>query len=95
MNHRFRIKISIPVILLVAAACILPFTIMSSIFGFIPPPVSFFGVLAGLVIGYLVLVELVKRWFYCRYSSFIDRRTTDPITHVTVKTGDRGWQEYR
>jgi Mg2+-importing ATPase len=66
-------------LLMVAAACILPFTIMSSIFGFVPPPLSFFGVLAGLVIGYLILVEFVKQWFYRRYSSFIDRRTSDPI----------------
>jgi Mg2+-importing ATPase len=51
-------------VLVVAVACILPFTIVGSLFGFIPLPALFFVVLAGLVISYLVIVELVKRWFY-------------------------------
>jgi Mg2+-importing ATPase len=62
--------------LIVLIACILPFTVIGSIFGFVHPPVIFFAVLAGLVIGYLLMVELVKWWFYRRYSSFIERKTT-------------------
>jgi hypothetical protein len=27
------------------------------------------------VIGYIILVELVKRWFYRKYSVFIERKT--------------------
>ena len=34
--------------------------------GFTPLPPEFFGLLAGLMIVYLVLVEIVKRWFYRR-----------------------------
>jgi Mg2+-importing ATPase len=56
-------------VLIVAIACILPFTIVGSIFGFVPLPASFFVVLAVLVTGYLIIVELVKRWFYTRYDS--------------------------
>jgi Mg2+-importing ATPase len=52
--------------------------VLGSIFGFIQPPVAFFAVLGGLVIGYLVLVELVKRWFFRKYSSFIERKTIRP-----------------
>ena len=63
-------------ILIVAIACILPFTPVGSIFGFTPLPASFFVVLAGLVIGYLAIVELVKRWFYREYASPADRKTT-------------------
>jgi Mg2+-importing ATPase len=66
-------------ILIVVIACILPFTVIGSIFGFVHPPVSFFAVLAGLAVGYLAFVELVKRWFYRRYSSFIERKTAEIV----------------
>jgi len=65
---------------IVLIACILPFTVIGSIFGFVHPPVIFFAVLAGLVIGYLLMVELVKWWFYRKYSSFIERKTTTPAS---------------
>ena len=59
--------------LIVIIACLLPFTALGAIFGFVPPPAAFFAALAGLVAGYLVIVELVKRWFYRRYSDMIPR----------------------
>ncbi|MGA2912291.1 MAG: magnesium-translocating P-type ATPase [Methanoregula sp.] len=68
--------LAISTLLIVAIACILPFTVIGSIFGFVQPPVSFFAVLGGLVVGYIIIVELVKRWFYRHYSSFIERKTT-------------------
>jgi Mg2+-importing ATPase len=61
-------------ILIVLIACILPFTVIGSIFGFVPPPALFFVVLTGLVGGYLIIVELIKRWFYRKYSVFIERK---------------------
>ncbi|MCX6688283.1 MAG: magnesium-translocating P-type ATPase [Methanoregula sp.] len=67
-------------LLIVAIACILPFTVIGIIFGFVQPPVSFFAVLAGLVIGYIIIVELVKRWFYRKYSTFIERNTVQPVS---------------
>ncbi len=74
-KSRPSIPLMISTLLIVAIACILPFTVIGSIFSFVPPPVSFFVVLAGLVAGYLIMVELVKRWFYRKYSSFIERKT--------------------
>jgi Mg2+-importing ATPase len=65
---------------IVAIACILPFTVIGHIFGFVQPPLSFFAVLAGLVVGYIIIVELVKRWFYRKYSSFIERNTANPTS---------------
>jgi Mg2+-importing ATPase len=59
--------------LIIAIACALPFTPLGGIFGFVPPPAPFFAVLLCLVAGYLVLVELVKRWFYSRYAELADR----------------------
>jgi P-type Mg2+ transporter len=67
-------------VLVVAIACVLPFTVIGSLFGFVQPPLSFFAVLAGLVIGYIVIVELVKRWFYRHYASFIERNTVLPVS---------------
>ena len=57
---------------IIAIACVLPFTVLGGIFGFVTPPVDFFAVLIGLVLGYLLLVEVVKRWFYRRYADLID-----------------------
>jgi Mg2+-importing ATPase len=45
---------------------ILPFTPLANVLGFAPLPAEFFGLLAGLMVVYLVLVEIVKRWFYRR-----------------------------
>ena len=49
------------------------------IFGFQQPPVRFFAILTGLVIAYLIIVELVKGWFYRKYSSFIVRKTSQTL----------------
>jgi P-type Mg2+ transporter len=64
--------------LIVLAACILPFTVIGSIFGFVQPPLAFYAVLAGLVIGYLAIVECVKWWFYRNYTTVTGRNETGP-----------------
>jgi P-type Mg2+ transporter len=66
-------------LLIVAIALILPFTVIGSIFGFVRPPLAVFVVLAGLVAGYIVIVELVKLWFYRKYSVFIERNLVQPV----------------
>jgi Mg2+-importing ATPase len=53
---------------IVAFTMILPSTPIGRLFTFKEPPLSFFLILAGLLIVYLALVELVKRWFYRHYS---------------------------
>ncbi len=50
----------------VLAALILPFTALGHYFGFQPPPMTFFLILALLVIAYLGIVEVTKRSFYTR-----------------------------
>ncbi len=59
--------------LIVVVACILPFTVIGSIFGFVHPPISFFAVLAGLVVGYLIVTDVAKRWFYRRYTHLFEK----------------------
>ena len=43
---------------------VLPYTGLARLLGFTPLPVAFFGLLAGMVVVYLLLVELAKTWFY-------------------------------
>ena len=52
----------------VVVALALPYTPLGAIFNFTPPPATFYLVLVGLIIGYLLLVEVVKKWFLKRYA---------------------------
>jgi Mg2+-importing ATPase len=51
----------------VAISVALPFTSIGYYFGFVVPPLNYFLILGVMVVAYLVLVEVVKRWFYGRY----------------------------
>ncbi|MBI3301098.1 MAG: magnesium-translocating P-type ATPase [Deltaproteobacteria bacterium] len=51
----------------VAAAVVLPVAPVGAHLGFVPPPPSFFVIVAGMVAVYLFTVEVVKRWFYRRW----------------------------
>ena len=76
-------------ILIVLIACILPFTVIGSLFGFVQLAGSFYAVLAALVIGYLVIVEAVKYWFFRKFGGFTERswsRTTDLPEPVSGQT---------
>lgn len=55
-------------LLVVALAILLPFTPLGRYLGFVPPPLFFFVILSGMVLMYLLMVEIVKQWFYKRYT---------------------------
>jgi Mg2+-importing ATPase len=55
-------------LVVVAAALALPFTPLGAALGFVRLPGVFFAILPGMVLAYLVAVEIVKRWFYRRYA---------------------------
>lgn len=55
-------------LLVVACAVLLPFTPLGRLLGFVAPPMLFFFILVCMVIVYLLMVEVVKQWFYRRYS---------------------------
>jgi Mg2+-importing ATPase len=57
----------------VAVAFALPYTPLGAIFNFSPPPATFYLVLAGLIAGYLFLVEVVKKWFFKRYAYLLEQ----------------------
>jgi Mg2+-importing ATPase len=48
----------------VAIAILLPFTSIGLHFGFVPPPAKFYFILGGMVISYLVIVQIAKQSFY-------------------------------
>jgi Mg2+-importing ATPase len=50
-----------------AAGAVLPFTPAAPWLGFEPLPPLFFGFLGVMVVTYLGLVEIVKRWFHRQY----------------------------
>ncbi len=59
---------------IVALALIIPFTFLGDrYFSFVPLPPLFFVYLVALVGAYLVLAEVVKRWFYKRHSYRIEQ----------------------
>jgi Mg2+-importing ATPase len=47
-----------------ALAAALPFTPLAALFGLVPLPPAFYGALAAMTAGYLLLLEAVKRRFY-------------------------------
>jgi Mg2+-importing ATPase len=51
----------------VVTAVALPFSPAAPALGFVSLPLSFLGALAVMVVTYLALVELAKRWFYARW----------------------------
>jgi Mg2+-importing ATPase len=55
--------------LIVAGTTILlPYTPLGTLFGFVPLPPLFILLLLGITAGYLVASELVKRWFFRRFT---------------------------
>jgi P-type Mg2+ transporter len=50
----------------VVTALALPFTGLAPYLGFTPLPLAYFGVLAAVLVTYLMTVELGKQWFYKR-----------------------------
>ena len=64
----FRSRPSLPMLLVPTGAAlvgaVLPYTGLASLLGFTPLPTTFFLLLFGMVVAYLVLVELAKTRFY-------------------------------
>ncbi len=58
---------------IITVALILPLTPLGKLFKFVEPPLSFFAILLGLIGAYLILVEIVKRWFYKRYANRLEQ----------------------
>jgi Mg2+-importing ATPase len=60
--------LTISCLIVIAIALVIPYTPLGSLFGFEIPPPLFYVALVGLTGGYLLLVEVIKKWFYKRYT---------------------------
>ncbi|AGU52946.1 magnesium-transporting ATPase, P-type 1 [Variovorax paradoxus B4] len=67
--------LSLASLFVVAAALLLPFSPLAPFFHFEPPPAIFFAWLAGMLVAYLVLAEVAKRFFYARLAGSAPSRT--------------------
>lgn len=56
--------LAVSTLLSVAVGVILPFTPLAPLLGFIQPPLALFVTLAALVLLYLAVAEIMKRWLY-------------------------------
>lgn len=70
-GNPFRSRPSMPLVATVLAvvviAAIIPFTVIGTWFKFAPMPITLLAVIAGMTVTYLLLVQLVKSWFYLRH----------------------------
>jgi Mg2+-importing ATPase len=62
LRSRPSLPLTITALLVVAFGMLLPFTPLAGPLGFTPLPALYFLFLAGMIIIYLLLVEVVKRW---------------------------------
>jgi len=60
--------LAITTLLIVFVGCVLPYTPLAGPLGFTPLPALYFLFLLGMVVIYLLLVELVKRRLMRRYA---------------------------
>jgi len=71
---------------IVGVALVIPFIPrLSELFGFEAPPLQFYLILAGLIGAYLLLVEIVKKWFIKRYAYRLEQVwiTTKRVAEAT------------
>src|SRR5271157_831208 len=69
----------------VVTAFILPYIpFVGSVFGFSPPPATFYLALAGIIAAYLFLIEVVKKWFLKQYAYRLEQ------VYVPRKTKQQG-----
>ena len=66
LRSRPSLPLTATVLLIVACGMLLPYTPLAAPLGFIPLPALYFLFLAGMIVAYLLLVEVVKRWLMRR-----------------------------
>jgi len=58
----------VAVVAIVTVAAVLPYTALGKLLQFTPLPLSLLGAIAFLAVTYLLLVQVVKSWFYRRHA---------------------------
>ena len=54
-------------IFIVGLGILIPFSPLARAFGFVPPPPAYFIALLVIVVSYLFLVQIVKKWFIKKF----------------------------
>jgi Mg2+-importing ATPase len=75
-------------IAIVTFALAVPFTPLGAIFGFVPLPPLFYGLLAILLGAYLMLAEVVKRWFYKRNAYRLEQVLVPKRAYYVTSTAE-------
>ena len=95
----FKSKPSLPMLLVPTAAAlvgaILPYTGLASLLGFTPLPASFFLLLVGMVVVYLLLVELAKTRFYRAPHARTPRPPSTHAERLERRIRRRAWRFIR
>jgi Mg2+-importing ATPase len=88
-----RSKPSLPLVLSASGAVlvggILPFSPLSHMVGFQPLPIGFFAALAGMVVAYLVLIEVAKRVFFANPAGRLPMPRRRGHTHQLQRRASR------
>jgi Mg2+-importing ATPase len=56
--------LSIATLITIAVSMAVPFSPVAQLFNFVPLPVTYFAAIAAIVLMYVIMAEVVKRWFY-------------------------------
>jgi Mg2+-importing ATPase len=64
VRSRPGVLLAVAVLAAIAAGWVIPFTPLGALFGFAIPAASTLLALGGVVVVYLVLIDVVKRWFF-------------------------------
>jgi Mg2+-importing ATPase len=51
---------------------------LAHLFGFSPPPALFYPILAGMIVLYLSMVDVIKKWFNKRYAYLLEQSVVVP-----------------
>jgi Mg2+-importing ATPase len=70
----------------VGSAMILPYTPLGSLLSFVRPPTGFWVMLSTFVVGYMVLAEALKRWFYRRMVNSSSNHHAAPTSNLTGRS---------
>jgi Mg2+-importing ATPase len=57
------------IVIILVLALVLPFIFIGNFFSFVPLPINFLLILVAFIVVYLVLVEIVKKWFYQKFGN--------------------------
>ncbi|HZS78474.1 MAG TPA: cation transporting ATPase C-terminal domain-containing protein [Ktedonobacteraceae bacterium] len=74
LKSRLSLPLTVTVLLVVGLGMFLPLTPLASPLGFTPLPALYFLFLAGMILTYLFMVELVKRWVMGRSLEEVQER---------------------